>query len=321
MRVGWGICPDPFYSTSAAPDSSVPLPSRSNASPALPVSSASPSPATAAPAGLKRPVTVPAVLAAKGTTVPMVMLTAYTTPMARLEDPHVDVLLVGDSLGMVLYGLPSTQQVTVEMMIAHGAAVVRGRTGALVVVDLPFGSYQESPQQAYRTAARILAESGCDAVKLEGGAEMASTVAFLVDRGIPVMGHVGLLPQTTAQYGGFRAQGRTDAQRDRILQDADAIAQAGAFSLVIEATVETVAQAVTKAVPIPTFGIGASVDCDGQVLVIDDLVGLHDGRVAKFVKPFATVHPVISEAVAAYATAVRTRAYPEDAHVYRPSSS
>src|SRR5246500_3395644 len=185
---------------------------------------------------------------------PIVGLTAYTAPIATLLDPHVDFLLVGDSVGMVVYGFDSTLAVTVEMMIAHGSAVMRGSSQALIVVDMPFGSYQESREQAFRTAARILAETGCGAVKLEGGAEMADTVRFLTQRGIPVMGHVGLMPQSVNAAGGFKVQGRGQEQADRVLVDAKAIAEAGAFSLVIEGTVEPVARAITASVPIPTIG-------------------------------------------------------------------
>ena len=204
---------------------------------------------------------------------PFVCLTAYTTPMARLLDPHCDLLLVGDSLGMVLYGLDSTLGVTLDMMIAHGAAVMRGAAHACVVVDMPFGSYQEGPAQAFRNAARVLAETGCDAVKLEGGVEMADTVRFLVQRGVPVCAHIGLMPQAV-NVAGFRAQGRNEAEAARIMADATAVAAAGAFAVVVEGTFEPVARAITQALGVPTIGIGASAECDGQVLVSDDLLGL-----------------------------------------------
>jgi len=272
------------------------------------------------PTQRRQPVTAPKVRARKGGE-PVVMLTAYTAPMARLLDPHVDVLLVGDSLGMVLYGLPSTLPVSLDMMIAHGAAVVRGASSAMVVVDMPFATYEGSAEQAYANAARVLAETGAAAVKVEGGAYLAPTIRFLVDRGIPVMGHIGLQPQSQNAYGGFRARGRTAEDRARILDDAKAVDQAGAFAMVVEATVEDLAQEITAAVACPTIGIGASASCDGQVLVSEDMLGLHDGRLPKFVQQFATLHPHISDAAASYAAAVRARRFPEDAHVYRPTAA
>jgi 3-methyl-2-oxobutanoate hydroxymethyltransferase len=257
---------------------------------------------------------------AKGGT-PSVWLTAYTTPMARLLDPHVDVLLVGDSLGMVLYGFESTLPVTIDMMIAHGAAVMRGSAKALVVVDLPFASYQESPAQAFRNAARIMAETGCGAVKLEGGAEMAETVRFLTERGVPVCGHVGLMPQAVNTAGGFRARGKAEVEAKRVQADAEAIAEAGAFAIVIEGTVEPVARAITEALPIPTIGIGASPACDGQVLVIDDVIGTFSDFQPRFVKRFAELGPEISAAAAAYADEVRTRRFPGPEHCFGMKAS
>jgi 3-methyl-2-oxobutanoate hydroxymethyltransferase len=251
----------------------------------------------------------------KGET-PSVWLTAYTTPFAKLMDPHVDALLVGDSLGMVLYGLPSTLAVTLDMMIAHGAAVMRGTTRALVLVDLPFGSYQASPEQAFHSAARIMAETGCGAVKLEGGVEMAPTVRFLAERGIPVCGHVGLMPQSVNTAGGFRAQGKDAAQAAKVAADAHAIAEAGAFALVIEGTVEPVARAITQDLAIPTIGIGASPACDGQILVTDDVVGLFGDFTPRFVKRYAEVAPTIGQAVAAYAEDVRARRFPGPEHCF-----
>jgi 3-methyl-2-oxobutanoate hydroxymethyltransferase len=239
-----------------------------------------------------------------------VWLTAYTTPIARLLDPHCDVLLVGDSLGMVLYGLPSTLPVTLEMMIAHGAAVVRGARHACVVVDMPFGSYQESPALAFRHAARVLAETGAQAVKLEGGEEMAETIRFLTQRGIPVCGHVGLMPQSVNVAGGFRATGRTQDEALRVRSDAHAVAEAGAFAMVIEGTLEPVAAEITAAVAIPTIGIGASAACDGQVLVIDDVLGTFDLFKPRFVKRYAELGAEISRAAAAYAADVRARRFP-----------
>jgi 3-methyl-2-oxobutanoate hydroxymethyltransferase len=258
--------------------------------------------------GDAKPVTVPALRAMKGT--PQVWLTAYTTPMAKLLDPHCDVLLVGDSLGMVLYGLPSTLPVTLETMIAHGAAVVRGARHACVVVDLPFGSYQESPPLAFRHAARVLAETGAQAVKLEGGAEMAETIRFLTQRGVPVCGHVGLMPQSVNVAGGFRATGRTEDEAQRVRADAHAVADAGAFAMVIEGTLEPVAAEITQAVAIPTIGIGASAACDGQVLVIDDVLGTFNDFTPRFVRRYAELGVEISRAAAAYAADVRARRFP-----------
>ena len=262
-----------------------------------------------------KPITVPDLRRMKGT--PQVWLTAYTTPMAQRLDPHCDVLLVGDSLGMVLYGLPSTLAVTLDMMIGHGAAVVRGARRACVVVDLPFGSYQQSPPQAFANAARVLAETGASAVKLEGGVEMADTIAFLTARGVPVCGHVGLMPQSVNVAGGFRATGRTEDEAAKVTADAHAVAQAGAFAVVLEGTLEPVAAAITRAVGIPTIGIGASAACDGQVLVVDDLLGTFNDFTPRFVKRYAELGEEISKAAAAYAADVRARTFPGDAHVFR----
>jgi len=247
---------------------------------------------------------------------PLVCLTAYSAPMATLLDPHVDILLVGDSLGMVVYGLPSTLQVTLEMMINHGAAVVRGSQKACVVVDLPFGSYQQSPQQAFQNAARVLSETGCQAVKLEGGAEMAETVAFLTVRGIPVMAHIGLQPQSMNVYGGFKVQGKDATEQQTLLEAAQALAAAGAFAVVIEGVKEVTAQHITENLPIPTIGIGASLTCDGQVLVTDDLLGLLSGFQPKFVKQYASLSPVITKAVEQFVTDVRARNFPTAEQTY-----
>jgi 3-methyl-2-oxobutanoate hydroxymethyltransferase len=237
--------------------------------------------------------------------------------MAKLLDPHCDVLLVGDSLGMVLYGLPSTLAVSLDMMIAHGAAVVRGAKQACVVVDMPFGSYQASPEQAFTNAARVLAETGCQAVKLEGGAEMAETIRFLTQRGVPVCGHVGLMPQQVNVAGGFRATGRTNDEAARVTADAEAVAAAGAFAVVLEGTLEPVAAAITAQIDIPTVGIGASAQCDGQVLVIDDVLGTFNDFTPRFVKRYASLGEEISRAVAAYAADVRGRVFPGAEHVFR----
>lgn len=260
--------------------------------------------------------TVPRLRARKGGE-PIVCLTAYTAPMAQLLDPHADLLLVGDSLGMVVYGLPSTVAVTLDMMIAHGAAVVRGSSQALVVIDMPFGTYEESPAQAYRNAVRILQETGASAVKLEGGVVMAETIRFLTGRGIPVMGHVGLLPQSVNASGGYAALGTRDtAGWDAIIADAMAVADAGAFSIVVEAVSEPLAVRITESVAVPTVGIGASASCDGQVLVIDDMLGMSN-RTPKFVKRYAELGVAIGEAAAAYAAEVRGRQFPSEAFTYR----
>jgi 3-methyl-2-oxobutanoate hydroxymethyltransferase len=247
---------------------------------------------------------------------PLVVLTAYTAPMARLLDPHCDILLVGDSLGMVVYGMETTLAVTLDMMINHGAAVVRSSSRSCVVVDMPFGTYQESKEQAFRNCARVMAETGCAAVKLEGGRELAETIRFLVDRGIPVMAHIGLKPQAVHAAGGFRAQGRGEAEAEAIRADARAVDEAGAFSVVVEGTVEPVARALSAEIAIPTIGIGASPACDGQVLVIDDVVGLFDDFTPKFVKRYADLRPIITKAAEDYAAEVKARTFPGPEHCF-----
>ncbi|WP_299618238.1 3-methyl-2-oxobutanoate hydroxymethyltransferase [Pelagibius sp.] len=259
--------------------------------------------------GESDPITVQTIRARKGGA-PLVCLTAYGATMARLLDPHVDLILVGDSLGILLYGQTSTLGVTLEQMIVHGAAVQRGTARACVIVDLPFGSYQESPQQAFRNAARVMAETGCTGVKLEGGREMAETIAFLTARGIPVLGHVGLMPQMVNVLGGFVSQGGDAAGAAAILEDAKAVAEAGAFAVVVEGTSEAVARQVTAEIPIPTIGIGASAACDGQILVTDELLGLAGDWSSGFAKRFADLGPAVEEAVAAYAGEVRDRRFP-----------
>ncbi|RNF33341.1 3-methyl-2-oxobutanoate hydroxymethyltransferase [Paracoccus methylarcula] len=259
--------------------------------------------------------TAPQIQARKGDT-PIVSLTAYTAPMAAMVDKHAEVILVGDSLGMVVHGLPSTIGVTLEMMILHGQAVMRGSERAMVVIDMPFGSYEESPGQAFRNAARIMAETGAGAVKLEGGARMAETIRFLTERGIPVMGHVGLTPQATNTMGGFKTQGRDESDWPAHIADAQAVADAGAFSIVVEGVMEALAERITEAVPVPTIGIGASNRCDGQILVLDDMLGL-SGRVPRFVRKFGDLGPRTDAAIAAYAEAVRDRSFPGDGQVYR----
>ncbi|HEX8653756.1 MAG TPA: 3-methyl-2-oxobutanoate hydroxymethyltransferase [Allosphingosinicella sp.] len=266
------------------------------------------------PAPMRR-LTVPAIQQRKGGE-PIVMLTAYTARMAQLLDPHCDLLLVGDSLGQVIYGLPSTIPVTLEMMCAHGAAVVRGSWHALVTIDLPFGCYEASPEQAFESAARVLKETGAAAVKLEGGEAMAETVAFLVSRGIPVIGHVGLTPQAVNALGGYRARGRDEAEAAKILADARAVAEAGCFALVLEGVMEEIAVEATRLVSCPTIGIGASAQCDGQVLVTEDMLGLFE-RTPRFVKRYDDLAARIGEAASAYAAEVRSRAFPTDDQIYR----
>jgi len=263
-----------------------------------------------------RPIGVPDIRARKGKE-PLVCLTAYTAPIAKLLDPHVDLLLVGDSLAMVVYGMDSTLGVTLDMMIAHGAAVVRGSYHSVVIVDMPFGSYEASPQQAFASASRILAETGAAGVKLEGGEAMADTIAFLSQRGIPVMAHIGLTPQAVNALGGYGARGRSNAEHASILDDARAIADAGAFAIVAEGVVETLAQELTAAVPCPVIGIGASNQCDGQVLVTEDLLGLFE-RTPRFVKKYDDMAGRISAAVATYADEVRSRDFPGPEQVYAP---
>jgi 3-methyl-2-oxobutanoate hydroxymethyltransferase len=261
-----------------------------------------------------RRLTAPDILGRKGGE-PIVCLTSYHAHTARIVDAHCDVILVGDSLGMVMHGLETTLPVTLEMMILQGLAVMRGSRRALVVVDMPFGSYEASKEQAFASAARVLKETGCGAIKLEGGRRMADTIRFLVERGVPVMAHVGLTPQSINTIGSFRAQGREESDWARIEDDAVAVAEAGAFSLVIEAVAEPLARKLTEAVPIPTIGIGASAACDGQVLVLEDMLGLTP-RVPKFVKRYGDLGPGIEQAVAGYASEVRSRAFPGPEHTY-----
>ena len=262
-----------------------------------------------------RRMTIPDIRAMKGTA-PIVCLTAYTAPVAKLLDPHVDLLLVGDSLGMVVYGEETTLGVDLDTMIRHGRAVVKASSQALVVVDMPFASYQESKAQAFRNAARVMAETGCAAVKVEGGVELADTIKHLTANGIPVMGHVGLMPQRLHAMGGFKAQGRDDAVAASIRRDAIAVAEAGAFSVVIEGTVEPLAAALTQEVAIPTIGIGASPKCDGQILVIDDILGLFQDFTPRFVKRYAELGEQISEVAASYADDVRRGMFPGPEHVF-----
>jgi len=250
---------------------------------------------------------------------PVVMLTAYTMRMAQLLDPHCDILLVGDSLGQVIYGLPSTIPVTMEMMCAHGAAVVRGSWHALVAVDMPFGSYEGSPQTAFDSAARIMKETGCAGVKLEGGEAMAPTIEFMTRRGIPVIGHVGLTPQAVNTLGGYGARGREEHEAAKIVADAKAVADAGAFCIVVEGVIEPIATEVARSVAAPAIGIGASADCDGQVLVIDDMLGMFE-RTPRFVKRYDDLATRIGEAARTYADEVRSRRFPTSDQTYKPKS-
>ena len=259
-------------------------------------------------------ITAPDIRARKGGE-PIVCLTSYHAHTARILDQHCDVILVGDSLGMVMHGMESTLPVTLDMMILQGRAVMRGSQRALVVVDMPFGSYEASKEQAFLSAARVLKETGCGAIKVEGGRRMAETIAFLVERGVPVMAHVGLTPQSINALGGFRAQGRDPASWGPHEDDAKAVAEAGAFSVVLEAMAEPLAARISKDIAIPTIGIGASPACDGQILVLEDMLGLSP-RVPKFVKRFTDIGPAIDRAVEAYAQEVKARTFPTAEHVY-----
>jgi 3-methyl-2-oxobutanoate hydroxymethyltransferase len=246
---------------------------------------------------------------------PVVCLTAYTTPMARLVDAHCDLALVGDSVGMVLHGLPSTLGVTMEMMVMHGRAVARGLERACMVVDMPFGSYEEGPAQAFRNAARLMAETNAQAVKLEGGVRIAETVALLVAHGIPVMGHVGLTPQSVNVFGGYRVQGRGE-DAERVAAEACAVAEAGAFALVLEKVPEALGSRITAEVAVPTIGIGAGAGCDGQVLVVDDMLGIFEDFRPKFVQRYAELGRAAESAIAAYAAEVRARSFPAPEHAF-----
>ena len=263
-----------------------------------------------------RRISVPDIAGRKGKE-PIVCLTAYDAPMAGLLDPHCDVLLVGDSLGMAVHGLPNTVGVTLEMMILHGQAVVRGSRRALVVVDMPFGAYEGGEQAAYDACVRVMKETGAQAVKLETSVELAPIVQFLVKRGIPVMGHVGLRPQAVLAEGGFKAKGRTDAERERVMAEAIAVAEAGAFCIVIEGVAEALAREITGTIDVPTIGIGASAACDGQILVLEDMLGFNE-KVPRFVRKFGDLGTAGEAAIAAYAAAVRNRSFPGPENVYQP---
>lgn len=249
---------------------------------------------------------------------PLVCLTAYSAPVAKLMDPHVDVILVGDSLGMVVHGYENTLPVTLDAMILHGQAVVRATQRALIVVDLPFGSYESGPEQAFASAARVLKETGATAVKLEGGQSMAASIAFLTGRGVPVMGHIGLQPQSV-QQNGYRAAGRRPEDWDRLKADAEAVETAGAFAIVLEATVEPLAEQIADQTKVPLIGIGATAKCDGQILVVDDMLGLSaTGKTPSFVKKYADLNDVVETAVKAYAADVKARRFPASEHTIKP---
>ena len=262
---------------------------------------------------IRRP--MPATITAMKGQTPITVLTAYTTPMARIVDAHCDVTLIGDSLAMVIHGLPTTVGVTMEMMILHGKAVMRGLEKSLAVIDMPFGSYEESPAQAFRNASRLMGETGIPAVKIEGGQHMAETIAFLVARGVPVMAHIGLTPQSVNTLGGYRVVGR-DGEGDKLMADARAVADAGAFAVVLEKLPEGLAKRITDSIAIPTIGIGAGIHCDGQVLVIDDMLGLFTEFHPKFVKRYAQLGDDAHAAVAAYAAEVRAKTFPAPEHSF-----
>jgi 3-methyl-2-oxobutanoate hydroxymethyltransferase len=268
---------------------------------------------------LSHRVTVPEIRRRKGRE-KIVSLTAYTAPVAALLDPHVDFLLVGDSVGMVVHGLPTTIGVTLEMMILHGQAVMRGSSHALVTVDLPFGTYESSPEQAFQSSVRLMKETGCQAVKVEACDGIADIVSFLTRRGIPVMGHVGLRPQAVHQDGGFKAKGRTAEERDRVMAEARAVDAAGAFAIVLEGVTPDLAAEITKTVAAPTIGIGASAECDGQILVTEDMLGLFEWT-PKFVRRYTELGVVVGEAVAAYAADVRAGTFPGESETYRLKST
>jgi 3-methyl-2-oxobutanoate hydroxymethyltransferase len=262
-----------------------------------------------------RRITVPQIAARKGGE-PIVSLTSYHAHTAAIVDRYADFILVGDSLGMVMHGMETTVGVPLDLMLMHGRAVVRGTRRALVVVDMPFGSYEESPNVAFRNAATVMKETGCGAVKLEGGARMAETIRFLTERGVPVMAHIGLTPQSSHVMGGFKTQGRDQGTWPAHIADAESVAEAGAFAVVVEGVVEPLAAEITRAVPIPTIGIGASAACDGQILVLEDMLGLNP-RPPKFVKVYGRLAEEIEASVKAYADDVRARSFPTDAQVYR----
>ncbi len=265
--------------------------------------------------------TIEQIKAHKNQSEPLVCLTAYTARIAQILDRHCDLLLVGDSLAMVLYGMENTRGVSLDMMINHGKAVVRGAESTCVIVDMPFGTYEDSQEQALENARRVMDETGCAGVKLEGGENFATTIERLVSAGIPVIGHIGLMPQSVEEASGFRVQGKTDVGQEQLLKDAKAVEVAGASAIVIEATIDSVSALITRAVAIPTIGIGASAACDGQILVTEDMLGITGDQVPKFVKQYAHVSEGIERAVESYAQEVRSRAFPGEANIYKKKAS
>ncbi len=262
------------------------------------------------------PLTLDDIRAHKNKPQAFVCLTAYTTPMAQSLAPHVDLLLVGDSVGTVLYGMENTTGVSLEIMIAHGQAVMRAKANVPVIVDMPFGTYESCASQALESAKKIIDETGADGVKLEGGVDMAAQIAAIVDAGIPVMGHIGLQPQSVVKDGGYKIKGRSEQQVAALIADAKAIEAAGAFAFVLEGTVAGASEIITKAVNIPSIGIGASPACDGQILVAEDLLGLHHGHVPKFVSEYAVLRDDIDKAVERFAADVRARKFPTKENLY-----
>ncbi len=252
----------------------------------------------------------------KNTSAPLVCLTAYTTPMAQILDKHCDILLVGDSLGMVMYGMENTLGVSLDMMINHGKAVMRGSNNSCIVVDMPYGTYEENHELAYENAKRIMAETGCDAVKLEGGQDMEATITYITERGIPVMAHIGLQPQSVIKDGGYKVKGRGEQEISTLINDAIAVERAGAFAVVIEGTIESTSQKIINSINIPTIGIGASNHCDGQILVTDDMLGMLGGHTPKFAKKYANIARDIDQAVQQYANEVKTRKFPDENYTY-----
>lgn len=252
---------------------------------------------------------------------PLVCLTAYTTPMASMAAPHCDLLLVGDSLAMVLHGMESTQGATMDMMIMHGQSVMRANPQSVVIVDMPYGSYEDSPVQALENAQRIMDETECDGVKLEGGEAFSETIKYLTDNDIPIFAHVGLLPQSASKPSDYKVQGRDEDSAIQIMRDAQAVEAAGAFAVVIEAVPAPLADAITQKINIPTIGIGAGNTCDGQILVTEDMIGMHQGHVPKFVKQYAELSSVIEQAIADYASEVKNRSFPEEKHTYATSKA
>ncbi len=257
----------------------------------------------------------------KNQSAPLVCLTAYTARIAQILDRHCDLLLVGDTMGMILYGMDNTRGVTLDMMINHGKAVVRGAQNTCVIIDMPFGTYEHSPDQALKNAQMVMDETGANGVKLEGGADFAATIERLVSHGIPVVAHIGLLPQSVEDASGFKVQGKTDNDQQQLLKDAKSLEEAGASAIVIEATIDSVSALITRAVSIPTIGIGASAACDGQILVTEDMLGITGDHVPKFVKQYAHVSEDIEKAVALYADEVRTRTFPGEANLYKKKAS